>query len=105
MNFLHRRHDPWIRAAAADIAAHALANFIRVQIGCADFSQISGDIAGVAAPGFLQERDGGADLSGRAVTALKSIVLQERRLHGMQLIALSQTFYGGDLLAFMRQGQ
>src|SRR4051812_16715058 len=105
MNFPDRSHDPRIGSAAADVAAHALANFIGVQVSRADFSQVGGDIAGIASPGFLQKRDGGADLSWCAVAALKPIVFKERRLHRMQLIATRQTFYGGDLLAFMRQRQ
>jgi hypothetical protein len=105
MNFLHSGHDSRIRSTAADIAAHALANFIGTQVSRADFPQIGGDVAGVAALGFLQERDGGADLPRRAVAALKSIVLQERGLYGMQLIALRQSFYCCNLLAFMRHSQ
>ena len=88
MNFLQSRHDSRIRSTAADIAAHALADFIGTQVSRADFPQIGGDVAGVATPGFLQERNGGADLPRGAVAALESIVLQERGLYGMQLIAL-----------------
>ncbi len=32
-------------------------------------------------------------------------MLQERHLHRIQLIALRQTFYCGDLIAFMRDGE
>ena len=105
MNLLDRRNDSRIRAATADISAHALTNFVGGQISGADFSQIGGDVTGVAPPGFLQKRDGGANLSRCAVAALESVMLQERRLHWMQLIALRQAFNGGDLLAFMRHGQ
>src|SRR4051812_558654 len=55
--FLHRVDDAAVCAAAADVAAHPLADFIVA--------------AGVT---FLQQRDGRANLPGRAVAALKSVV-------------------------------
>jgi hypothetical protein len=105
MSFPDCGHDSRIGAATANIAAHALANFIGGEISRADFAHIGGHVAGVASSGLLQKRDGRANLSRRAVAALETIVLQERTLHGMQLIALRQTLYGCDLLAFMRYGQ
>src|SRR5947209_14382532 len=65
--FLHRVDDAAVSAATADVAAHPLADFIVA--------------AGVP---FLQQRDGRADLPGRAVAALESVVPDERRLHRMQ---------------------
>src|SRR5205085_9016730 len=46
----------------------------------------------------------GADLSGRAVPALKRVVLDERRLQGMDAVA-GNALDGGDLPAFVLHGQ
>src|SRR5215813_6761932 len=50
---------------------------------------------------FGEERDGRANLAGRAVPALESIMAHESGLHGMQRALLCQTFDGGDLVAVM----
>jgi len=50
---------------------------------------------------FLEQGDRGADLARCAVAALETIVLQEGRLDGMQLVAFGQSFDGGNLVAFM----
>src|SRR5437763_13883308 len=73
-----------IRAATTKVAAHEFANFV-VAVRVI----------------FFQERDRGTDLSRRAVAALKSVVLNKRSLHRMQLVAVRDAFDGGDLIPFM----
>src|SRR3954454_12043740 len=80
--FLHRLDDAAVRAAAADVAAHPLAAFVIA--------------AGMP---LLQQRDGRADLTRRAVAALESVVADERGLHRMQRSVRRKTFDRGDLLA------
>ena len=46
---------------------------------------------------FFEERDGGADLAGRAVAALEAVVLEEGGLDGVEVVALGEAFDGGDL--------
>ena len=50
---------------------------------------------------FFQNGDGGTDLPRRAVATLETIVLDERRLHGVQIARLTKTFDGGDFVTFM----
>src|SRR4051795_11604503 len=65
--FLHRLDDAAVGAAAADVAAHPLANLVVA--------------AGVA---LRQQRHRRTDLAGRAVAALEAVVANERGLHRMQ---------------------
>ena len=62
-------------------------------------SRISASLFRVA---FLDAGDGGTNLAGRAIAALESIVLEKRRLHRMQLVAVREPFDGRDLIAFVR---
>src|SRR5258705_7709925 len=80
--FLHRLDNAAVGAAAADVAAHPLADFIVA--------------SGVP---FFQQRNRRADLPRRAVAALKSVVADERGLHRMQPAVRGQPFDRGDLLA------
>ena len=50
---------------------------------------------------FLQKRNRRANLSGRAVTALKSVLLDECGLHGMQAVTVRESFDSGDFIAFV----
>ena len=61
--------DVGISTAAADVATHAFANFGWREL-----------LAG----GFSEQGDGGHNLAGRAIAALKPIKLQESFLHGMK---------------------
>ena len=45
------------------------------------------------------------DLSRRAVPALKGVVVDERLLHGVQLLRRADALDGGDFAAFQREGQ
>src|SRR5436305_11056646 len=58
-------------------------------------------VTGPAFSVFGKERDGGADLAGRAVPALESIMAYERGLHRVQNALFGQTLDGGDLVAIM----
>src|SRR5215472_14839611 len=72
---LHGRYDAGISAAPANVAAHALTHVL---------------VGGSAA--FSEQRDRRHDLTGRAVAALERVVFDERLLHGMELVAVRQTF-------------
>src|SRR3954465_3383430 len=79
-----RRDDVCVSSAATNIAAHPFPDF--------------GVVAGMT---FLQQSDRRTDLPRGAVTALKAILFQKRRLHRMQLVALRESFDGRNLIAFV----
>src|SRR5436190_820216 len=81
---LHRSDNIGIRAAATDVAAHAFTH--RVVILPA---------------GLLEQRHRRHDLSRRAVPTLEPIMLEERRLHRMQISMLRQPFDCRNLIALM----
>src|SRR5437764_6274280 len=76
---LNRSDNAGIGAAAADIAAHTLAHIVVVR-----------------AAGFAKERDRGHNLSGGAVAALESVMIDEGLLHRMETIVLGKSFDRGD---------
>jgi len=87
-DFLNGGEDVWVRAAAAQVAAHALAYI------------------GVRRPDWLaQQGDGGDDLPRRAVAALKPVAGQKRGLHWVQVVAVRQPLDGRDLLAPAGDGE
>src|SRR5260221_3723035 len=86
--FFDCREDAGICPAAADIAAHPLADLIVV--------------AGVA---FVDEGDAGADLAGGAIAALEAVVANERGLQGMQVTIRGKTFDRSDRLAAAHDGE
>ena len=63
------------------------------------------DEAGRARFRFIQHGDRGTDLAGRAVAALKAIVLDESSLHGMQIISFGESLDGGDLVAIVHDSK
>src|SRR5664279_1066380 len=79
-SFANGGHDSLVGAATADVAAHPLADLIVA--------------AGVP---FMDDRDGGTDLSRRAVAALKAVVADERRLHGVEPLVRGDPFDRRDL--------
>src|SRR4051812_33712130 len=87
---LHRGENVRVRAAAADVAAHRFAYF-----------------SGVRTPRLFQHCDSGHDLTGRAVPALKTVMLDEGCLHRMQCLGLAEPFDRGDLRFLMhgREGE
>src|SRR2546422_9944380 len=82
------RDDVVIGAAAAQVAAHPVANFLRR--------------AGVA---LVDAGDAGHDLSGRAIAALEGVALDEGGLQGMELLSLGEALDGRDLTTFDKCGE
>src|SRR5690349_20644386 len=77
---LNGRHDVGVRATAADVAAHQFF-----------------DVGIERTARFFQQCDGRHDLARRAITALITIALEERSLHGVHRFGRAQTFDGRDL--------
>src|SRR3712207_6316263 len=98
MHLLDRGDDARVRAAAADVAAHPLADLV-VREARGRRRHVVRDVARVAAACLLEETNGRADLTGCTVAALEGVVLDERRLHGVQLVASREPLDGRDLLA------
>ena len=85
---LDRRDDVVVGAAAAEIAAHPVADLLRR--------------AGMA---LVDAGDAGHDLPGRAIAALERIALDEGGLQRVELVALGQAFDRRDLAAFHQGGE
>ena len=85
---LDRRDDVGIGAAAADVAAHQLA-----------------DLVGGLRLAFGDQAGGRADLARRAVAALEGVVVDEGLLQRMQRAVRRQAFDGGDLRAVLHHRQ
>src|SRR4051794_21726907 len=75
--------DVGISGAAAEVAAHPLADLL-----------VAGSVS------FFKQSDRGHDLTRRAIAALEGIMGKEGVLHGMQLCTLNQSFDGRHLMAF-----
>ncbi len=95
MNLLHAASralncgdDIVVSTAAADVSAHTFA-----------------DGSVVLAARFFEQRGSGHDLAGGAIATLKSVMLQESDLDGMQFAILSQALDGGDLVALVHDGK
>ena len=86
-----RRDDVHVGAAAAEVAAHALADLGRVEL----------DALG---PRLLEHARRRAELARRAVAALERVVLDERRLQRVQgAVRAGQPLDGRDLRAVVRR--
>ena len=85
---LDRRDDVGIGAAAADVAAHQLADFV-----------------GGLGLAFGDQARRRADLPGRAVAALEGVVIDEGLLQRMQRAVFGKPFDGGDLGAVLHDGE
>src|SRR4051812_46780796 len=85
---LNRRDDVGVRAATTDVATHAFP-----------------DVGVRWAARLAEQCDGGHDLPRRAVAALVAVVLDERRLYGMQRPGFSDSLDRGDLIAFVHDGE
>jgi hypothetical protein len=97
-------HDVWISRTSADVATHALPNFfVRECDGVRN--KIFGDVARPSLIRFGQHSYSGANLTGGAITALKSVVFDEGRLHCMQSIASAQSFDRRYFIAFQHNRQ
>src|SRR6266699_962089 len=85
---LNRGDDVIVGAAAAQIAAHPIADFLcRTDMALRD------------------ARDARHDLPGCAIAALEGVTLDEGRLQGMKLLALRQTFDGRDRAPLLEGGE
>src|SRR5215217_3577432 len=104
MDLLDRRDDPRVGSAAADVAAHPFADLVVREPG-RRHGHVFGDVAHVAAARLFEEPDGGADLPRRAVAALEAVVLDEGRLHRVELIPLRQPLDRRDLPALEGGGE
>ncbi len=87
-SFTHGGHDVRIRSAAAQIAAHPLADLV-----------VTSRVA------FVDACQAAHDLSGGAVAALKGIVPDESGLQHMEIAFCADAFDCGDLLALLHDGQ
>src|ERR1700722_17030968 len=96
--------DAVVGAAAAEIAAHSLAQLIvseryRLRV------EVLGDIARHALPELRRHADRRANLTRRAIAALKPVVFDERLLQGMERAGDSQALDRRDLAALVLHGQ
>src|SRR5436305_231995 len=81
-----RGNDADVTAAAADVAAHPLADLV----------------VGIRVP-FAQQRDGGADLPRGAVAALETVIADEGGLHRIEAAAGGEAFDRDDRLILMHR--
>src|SRR5437667_8716145 len=79
-----RGDDVDVRAAAADVAAHALANLILGEHDRAACSHVRRRRAGGAGSRLIERRDRRADLSWRAVSALERVAREKGCLDWMR---------------------
>jgi hypothetical protein len=87
-DLLHGRDDVRVGTTATDVAVHRLLD------------------VGISGPDVLVEhRDGGHNLARGAVAALVAVVLDESKLHGMEVIGLTDTFDRDDLVVPMHDGE
>jgi len=87
-DLLNGRDDVRVGTAATYVAVHRLLD------------------VGIRGPDVLFEhRDGGHDLARGAVATLVAVVLNEGDLHGMEMIGLTDTFDGCDLVVPMHDGE
>ncbi len=94
------RDDIRVSSATANVAAHALPDLIVGDFDRTLFADIgSGEAYGIGLELF-DHGDGGTDLAGSAIAALKAIMLNERSLHGVEIVSVGKSFDGGDFVAF-----
>ncbi len=95
-----RRDNSGIGSAAAEIAAHTLADLLVVE-GDVLSRQISAHRAGPTGPGLAQHAERRAELSWGTVAALKRVVRDERLLEGVQVVAICRQPLDGDDLGIL----
>src|SRR6185437_16607207 len=86
--------DVHIRAAAAEIAAHALTDLLIAQRG--GHTGTFRYETRMARPEFFQHAHGGADLTGSAVAALQRVMVEEGLLNRMKVAARGEAASGSD---------
>ena len=87
-HLLDGRNDVRVGTAAADVAVHRL---LDIRICRPDV--------------LFEHRNGGHDLARGAVATLVAVVLDESSLHGVEMIGLTDTFDGCDLIVPMHDGE
>ena len=92
-----------VSAAAAQIAAHAFADFLVAKLDA--LKRIGRHGAGQTLLELLEHFDGRTNLARRAVAALKAVVFDERRLQRVQFAIVGQAFDGGDFAPLILHGQ
>src|SRR4051794_30395510 len=97
IDFMDRRNDAVMRAAAAQIAAHALAQFVMAERETVR-RKIAGDVARHTGACFGDHRNRRANLAGRTVAALEAVMLDKRLLERMEVGSRADPLDGGDLL-------
>src|SRR4030081_3171975 len=99
----HSLGDVGIGPAAADVAAHSLAH---LRVGCLlAIGEACADMAGHPGLDLFEHRYGRTDLPRRAIAALKAVMLDEGRLHRVQIIRRAEALDCGDLVAFMHHSE
>src|SRR5271165_2734836 len=96
-------NDVGISGAPANIAAHTLRD---LSVGQSrDGRDVRRRIAWPARLVLRQQRDGGANLTGSAITALQSVMADKCGLHRAEIAIFFQTLDGPDLVARMHHGE
>ena len=98
-----RIDDVGIGAAAADVAAHALADLGSRRLRRR--RQVGAHMARNAGLDLVEHRNRRADLPGRAVAALIAVMLHEGGLHRVQVVGRAQPLDGGDAVALVHDRQ
>ena len=99
-----RVDDAVVRAAAAEVAAHPLAQLVAAERDVLG-GEVVGDVARHAARQLRRHGDRRADLPRRAVAALEAVMLDERLLQRVQAVAVRQALDRGDLAALVLHRQ
>src|SRR5438309_11992518 len=93
----NRRHDVGIASAAAEIAAHALADFELREICGVDFHRkVWCRCAGPSGLRLIDHRDARHDLTRGAESTLESVVFDERCLNRVKMSVSFKPFNGCD---------
>ena len=96
---MDRIDDAVIGAAAAEIAAHPLAQFVVTERDRLRL-EIRSDVARHALAKFGRHADRRADLTGRAIAALEPVMFDEGLLQGMERAGRAEALDRRDLAAF-----
>src|SRR4029434_10335377 len=99
-----RFDDADIGATATQVAAHALFDFRlgKLDVGCGDIVRHGARHTLFV---FLHHADGRADVTGRAIAALETVVFDKGGLQRVQLIASGDPLNGRNLSALILHGE
>src|SRR3569832_1702663 len=92
-----------MRPAATKIAAHPFPHLVPADRNRA--SQVGRALTGDAPPDFVRHCHRRADLTGCAISALKTVMFDESMLQGMKCPVLPEALDRGDGMAFMLDRQ